>query len=130
MPAILYPYRLGLVAPAFRHLAKKDEYICSELVARAYKEAGVDLWPDEQAHELHPNALIDSNGLMDVTDELLVRRTREDMRGLHGLREPEALAVDMARGLPDQLKLFSPIYDVGLGLVIAVALYRRLVLGE
>ena len=62
---------LGVVWPFARRLARRDEVICSELVAKAYGRAGVEIGPGLEQGKISPNTIFNSKIFQDVTRQCL-----------------------------------------------------------
>lgn len=62
-----------------RFRAPDTEFFCSQLVATAYKEAGVFLF-DKESEKIIPEDFVNCAKLSDVTDEIFVRTTIKEAR--------------------------------------------------
>ena len=64
----------GAIAAGVRgiNLKSQGKFFCSQLVAQAYREAGLELLVGVNPHKVMPGRLLDSAHLVDITDDVLL----------------------------------------------------------
>lgn len=78
------PKLLGFVVPPIRLIARSDEYICSELVARIYLACGLELCGGLTPEKTSPNDICSSKSVSDITAAVFEQVASADLEIVYG----------------------------------------------